>query len=92
MEGTLEWLGKSDTVNDHLVYVIICIEDNTILVKKRTDKGVVRHSLISTTLKQNEGWNDAGRCLATKVWYNKPHMSNLLFYRKVFFLKRFCML
>lgn len=67
MEGTSELIGKSDTISDHLVYVIICIEDNTILVEKRNANGVVRHSLISTTLKQNEGWNDAGRGLAREV-------------------------
>ena len=68
MEGSSDWIGKSDTISsDHLVYVIICIEDNTILVEKRNADGVVRHSLISTTLKQNEGWNDAGRGLAREV-------------------------
>ena len=83
MEGTLEWLGKSDNIKDHLVYAIICIEDNTILVEKRNANGVVRHSLISTTLKQNEGWNDAGRCLARKVKYDKPHSPNFLFYTNI---------
>ena len=67
MEESSEWLCKSNSMNDHLVYVIICIEDNTVLVENKGSNGAVCNSLISALLKQNEGWNDAGRRLARRV-------------------------
>ena len=56
-----------ENINDHLTYVLICGEDGTIMVDKKVNNGNFKYSLISITLKQNEGWNEAGRRLARQV-------------------------
>ena len=56
-----------ENLHDYLTYVLICVEDGTIMVDKIVNDGNIKHSLISTTLKQNEGWNEAGRRLARQV-------------------------
>ena len=63
MERTLQ----GQNMNDYFIYVILCVEDDTILVEKREGDGNDNHSLITTSLKQNEGWNCAGRRLARQV-------------------------
>ena len=77
MEENFEWI--TNVVHDHLVYVIICIEDNTILIENKVDN----KSLIATTLNGNESWNDAARHLATEVSY----VQNIweLFWRRLKF-------
>ena len=58
---------RSDNIRDHLIYVIICSEDNTILTQKIVDGVQCKHFMISTTLQEDEGWNAAGRKLASQV-------------------------
>ena len=58
---------KNDNIRDHLIYVIICTEDNTILTQKIADGVKCEHFMISTTLREDEGWNAAGRKLANQV-------------------------
>ena len=60
----MESVLQGQIFKDNLIYVPLCVEDDTILVQKGDDNG---HSLIFTALLQNEGWNDAGRRLARQV-------------------------
>ena len=54
-------------LNDYFIYIILCVEDDTILVEKTGIDGDDNHSLITTSLKQSEGWNCSGRRLARQV-------------------------
>ena len=68
---------RNDNIRDHLIYVIICTEDNTILTQKIADGVKCEHFMISTTLEEDEGWNAAGRKLASQVGYSKSFFSIL---------------
>ena len=67
MEDSFEWIPKENPFHDYLVYAIVCIEDDSILIENTERNGADKQSLISTTLKRNEGWNDAARRLASDV-------------------------
>ena len=54
-------------INDYFIYILLCVEDDTILVEQRGNDGNDNHSLITTSLTQSEGWNCAGRRLARQV-------------------------
>ena len=58
---------QGQNINDYFIYILICVEDDTILVEKTGKDGNDNHSLITTSLKQSEGWNCAGRRLARQV-------------------------
>ena len=68
MESDLKECSTTNVaVHDHLVYIIICIEDDTILVNEKKDVGSIKHSLVSISLNENESWREAGKRLARKV-------------------------
>ena len=72
----MESVLQGQIVKDNLIYVPLCIEDDTILVQKGDDNG---HSIIFTALLQNEGWNDAGRRLARQVKRKKYLLYYVIF-------------
>ena len=61
----MEKNSRSQVVSDYFIYILLCVEDDTILVAKGDEHD--NYALITTILKPNESWNGAGRRLAKQV-------------------------
>ena len=67
MDCTFQLPSLDDPRHDHLVYVILCAEDGTVLVQNKCKNGSYETSFPTITLGRNEGWSDATRRLARQV-------------------------
>ena len=67
MDGEFRLTSKDDLLQDHLVYVIICVDDTTILVEEKERNEIKKLGLVTGIVKRDEGWNAAAQRVAGEV-------------------------
>ena len=67
MEGEFQLTSKDVLLQDHLVYVILCVDDTTILVEENERNGIKKLGLVTGIVKRDEGWNAAAKRVTREV-------------------------